>query len=102
MTSSGGWLRVALWAAGIAAALFVLDRLLLAAEARGWIYWRRHKASPGTLGNAVASMHALLEPDRRHAAEERRAVRREAEDEEGPPETGKPGGTAGEGDGSNH
>lgn len=102
MTSSGAWLRVAFWAVGIVAVLLVLDRLLLAAEARGWIYWRRRRASPGTLGNAVASMHALLEPDRRHLAEERRAVRREEEDEDGPPETGKPDGTGGASQGSNH
>lgn len=88
MTPLPSWLRAGLWIAGILVALFLLDRLLLAAEARGWIYWRRRKASPGTLGNAIASAHALLEPDRRHLVEERRAVRREEEDEGGPPDAG--------------
>lgn len=94
MTSQPAWLRTGLWILGILFALYVVDRLLLAAEARGWIYWRRRKASPGTLGNAVASAHALLEPDRRHLVEERRAVKREEEDGEGPPKAGDGGGEA--------
>ncbi|KAA0254409.1 hypothetical protein FBQ97_06315 [Acidobacteria bacterium ACD] len=99
MSSPPSWLRAGLWVAGILVALYLLDRLLLAAEARGWIYWRRRKASPGTLGSAVASAHALLEPDRRHLVEERRAVRVEEDEEGGPPDTG---GTTSGSERSNH
>lgn len=35
---------IVIWVAGIGAALFALDRLLLWAEARGWIYWRKVKS----------------------------------------------------------
>ena len=37
---------------GLAAvvALFVVDRVLLKAEEKGWIYWRRRKGSPRGAG----------------------------------------------------
>ena len=70
--------------AAAAAVLYVLDRVLLAAEARGWIYWRHRKASPGTRAGALMELHALLEPDRKHTAEVLREETRE-EDEDGDP-----------------
>jgi len=75
------------WLGVIAAAvagLVAVDRLLLAAEARGWIYWRRRTSSPGTRAGALLELHALLEPDRRHTAEIVRAEGHEEEDEAGP------------------
>jgi hypothetical protein len=80
-------IRTTLIVAGVVAALVAVDRLLLAAEARGWIYWRRRKASPGTRAGAMLELHALLEPDRKHAAE---IVRHEShvEDDEGGPGPG--------------
>jgi hypothetical protein len=83
------------WLAITAAVIFaaaVLDRLLLAAEARGWIYWRRRKASPGTRAGAMLELHAMLEPSRRHAAEVVRAEAHEEDDEGGPGPEGDDGG----------
>jgi len=71
--------------AGVAAVLYVLDRLLLAAEDRGWIYWRRSKPSPGTRAGALMELHALLEPDRKHTAEVLREETHEEDDEGDPP-----------------
>jgi hypothetical protein len=88
-------IRIVTIAAGAAAVLYVLDRLLLAAEARGWIYWRRRKASPGTRAGAVMELHALLEPDRKHTAEALREVRHEEDDEGGPGPGGRNGGPRG-------
>jgi hypothetical protein len=70
---------------GVAAVLYVLDRLLLAAEDRGWIYWRRSKPSPGTRAGALMELHALLEPDRKHTAEVLREETHEEDDEGDPP-----------------
>ena len=70
---------------GVAAVLYVLDRLLLAAEDRGWIYWRRSKPSPGTRAGALMELHALLEPDRKHTAEVLREETHEEDDEGAPP-----------------
>jgi hypothetical protein len=75
------WLVVALAAA---VCLVVIDRLLLAAEARGWIYWRRSKPSPGTTAGALLELHALLEASRKHTAEVVRDEGHEEDDEGGP------------------
>ena len=66
----------------IAAALFVLDRAALAAEERGWIYWRRRKASPGTRASAMLEMQSLLEPAKRHVIEAQQVEREEADEGE--------------------
>lgn len=73
-------------------ALILLDRLLLAAEERGWIYWRRRKASPATRAGAMLELHAMLEPGRRHTAEVVRAEAHDEDDEGGPGPEGDDGG----------
>jgi hypothetical protein len=73
------------WTAGVVLFLYVADRLLLAAEDRGWIYWRKKKASPGTAGNALLHMQAILEPQRRHVLEQRLDEHEEKDDEGDPP-----------------
>jgi hypothetical protein len=42
----------------------------MARRLRGWFAWRRRRGTAG-VGNALLAIHALLEPDRRHAVEER-------------------------------
>lgn len=60
---------LALVAAGVI--LWLLDRLLLIAEGRGWIYWRRIKPHASSLGSAMLTVQALLEPEKQHVVEER-------------------------------
>ncbi|GAC1339972.1 MAG: hypothetical protein NVS2B9_04350 [Myxococcales bacterium] len=57
------------WIAVSASALFVLDRGLLKAEERGFLYYRKTKASPGALGSALARIQSVLEPDKAHVAD---------------------------------
>lgn len=74
--------------AGLAAAGFLVDRLLLWMEWRGWIDYRRTnpgRFNPGQVGPAFLTIQGLLEPDKRHAAEERTAVRTEDDGEGAPP-----------------
>lgn len=67
------------WLIATGIALFALDRLLLAAEARGWIYWRRRRRVGS--GGDVMVLDLMTNPAARHvvearedtAAEERRA-----------------------------
>lgn len=80
-----GWILASLAAVAV---LLVLDRLLLAAEARGTIYYRRRKASPGSLGSAMLEIHASLQPSMRHIAEEQRRII-EIEDAAGEPPPGQ-------------
>ena len=65
--------------------LFFLDRLLLWCESKGWIYWRRRKASPGTASAAFLELQAMLEPGKAQVVEEMKQVREERDDEGDPP-----------------
>ena len=70
--------------AGVAAALFAVDRLALRMERRGWIYWRRSKPGGGGGSRGVfTDLQQLVEPQVRHAAEDREQ-RRAADDERDP------------------
>lgn len=50
----------------------VVDRLLLAAEVRGWLYYRRRAPSRTAVGNAMMSILEIYEPQQHHTVEERR------------------------------
>ena len=66
--------------AGIAVlTLYVLDRLALWAERRGWIYYRNKHSSGGAIGNAFLELQAFLEPSKRHVVEERKKIRKDEE-----------------------
>lgn len=72
--------RFVLVALAIVLLALVADRLLLAAEARGWIYWRKRKASPGTAASAMLEVQSILEPGRAHVAEAARAEETDEDD----------------------
>jgi hypothetical protein len=77
--------QVAVPVLALSLVLLFLDRLLLWCESKGWIYWRRRKASPGTAGAAFLEVHAMLEPGKAHVVEEMKQVREERDDEGDPP-----------------
>ena len=79
--------RVLVWLAGLAAAAWLLDRLLIAAELRGWILYRltprpRHEYRRAA-GSALVGLDGLFRPAARHVAEvtQEAAVHREADDD---------------------
>ena len=70
----------------ILAALYLLDRLLLWMERRGWVYWRKTTRSTGPgMGNALLEIQSLVEPSARHALENRREVKEESPKPGDPP-----------------
>jgi hypothetical protein len=79
-----------LWAlAGIAALVFLADRLLLWLEWRGLIDYRRTypgRLNSGQVGPAFLAIQSLLEPEKHHAVEEQTAVRTEREKAGDPPQ----------------
>lgn len=77
--------------AGLAvlAVLFVADRLLLKAEERGWIYWRRRKGSPGSVGSAALQVHQIIEPSKKYVLQIEEDQQPEAARGGDPPEPGK-------------
>jgi len=72
------------------ALLFVLDRLFLAAEARGWIYYRKKQSSPGTSASAFLELQSMLEPGRKYEIQVQRSEEEENDESGEPPETGSP------------
>ncbi len=75
-------LAIALLAAAL---LIVLDRLLLAAEARGWIYYRKKSASPGTSASAFLELQAMLEPGKKYEIQAHQSEEEVRDDEGEPP-----------------
>ena len=74
--------------AGFGVALFLGDRLLLWMEERGWIDYRRTdpgRMNAGQVGPAFLAIQGLLEPEKRHAAEEQTALRTERDASGGEP-----------------
>ena len=65
------WWTIALLVGLVGAVLRLLDRMLLKAEQRGWIYWRHRKPHSSSLGSAMLTVQGLLEPDKQHVVEER-------------------------------
>ena len=81
-------MKVLLVLAGIALLVFLVDRLLLWLEWRGWIDYRRTypgRFESGQVGPAFLAIQGLLEPEKRHAAEEQTAARTEREEAGDPP-----------------
>lgn len=84
------------WIAVVGVVLLIawaMDRVLLRAEARGWVFYRRRKASPGTSAAAALTMQAMLQPGARHVLESTLASanrRTEDEDESGRLRGGRP------------
>ncbi|HEY8376657.1 MAG TPA: hypothetical protein VIK91_09225 [Nannocystis sp.] len=66
--------------------LFVLDRLLLAAERRGWIYYRVKKPSTTGAGNALVELQAMLNPASQHVIVAQKEQKAERTDDGGPPD----------------
>jgi hypothetical protein len=74
------WLRYGLVAVG----LLLLDRLLLWAEDRDWIRYRKRPPGASSVGAALLQMQALFEHDKQHVVDEQRAIREDGDEEGGP------------------
>lgn len=70
-------MEVVLWISGIVAALFVVDRLGVWAESRGWIYWRKGRGRAAA-GSVFASMAEVFQPSQVHYVQEFKHERRVA------------------------
>jgi hypothetical protein len=80
--------KLALFLVALVAGAWVLDRLMLKAEDRGWIYWRRRRASPGTTASAALEVHQILEPSKKYVLEVHRDEMPTSDQEGEPPAAG--------------
>ena len=95
-------MKTVLVIAAIAIALYLIDRAALAAERRGWIYYRHRKASPGTAPAALLKLQSFVDPAAERAIE---AVQEEERDEDEagePPVKKRNGECGGSGDARQH
>ncbi len=73
----------------LVAALFVFDRLLLALEAKGYVYYRKKKASLRSTGSVLMELHGVIEPRAKNVIEAKQQVVHH-HDESGPPKPDEP------------
>jgi hypothetical protein len=78
-------LKIILAIVGLGLLLFLFDRLALAMERRGWIYYRKRKPSSTSLGNAFLSIQSILEPGTEKVIEVRREKKDGQDSGDGPP-----------------
>jgi hypothetical protein len=84
-----------LWGLALAVGFFLLDRILLFLESRGWIYYRRTKPGRGASTYHLLEWTSVLDPSQRQVMELRISEERQ-EDEAGDPEgTGRGADSAG-------
>lgn len=61
---------------------FVIDRLLLWAEDRDWIYYRKRKPNITSVGTALFQLQAIVQPEKQHIVDQQLEIK-EDEDEDG-------------------
>ncbi len=75
-------MHVVIWITGIVVALFVLDRLFLWFEAKGWVYWRKVKRKSSG-GAALMTFNAVFDPSAHQAIEVREERILEEDEDDG-------------------
>ena len=58
--------KLLLWLVAVTVAALVLDRLLLALEAKGWIYWRHNRPARGASTYHMLELHSTFDPGIQH------------------------------------
>jgi len=82
-------MKILIWIAAAVIALFVLDRLGLLMEKRGWIYYRKKKPSQSSLGNAFLEIQSILEPSKKILVEVKKDEKKEQAQSGDPPKPGQ-------------
>ncbi len=82
-------MKLALILATTLVAVFLLDRLLLAMESRGWIYYRKSKGDSRP-GDAFLAVHQLIEPEKKNLLEVRQDEHEEQDESGDPPDPEEP------------
>jgi hypothetical protein len=78
-----------LWFVGAVVVLFVLDRMLLWCEDRGWLNYRRHGLSRGGATYHALELQSFFNPSTREVMEVK-YEQREEQDESGAPPAEEP------------
>ena len=82
-------MKISLWIAAAGLILFLLDKLFLWMERRGWIYYRKKKPSRSSLGNAFLEVQSFLEPSKKIMVEVKKDEKKEQAESGDPPQPGE-------------
>lgn len=82
-------MKVFIWVVVAVAAMFLLHRVALWMEGKGWIYYKHNQASSSALGNAFLEVQTLVDPGKRLVLEARREEHTEEAESGDPPDTGR-------------
>ena len=74
-----------IWIIVSAAAIVAADQLLLWAERRGWVYWRKTKGRRGGMGDVFSGVEASMNPRAEHVQVAKQTKRREDRSAGDPP-----------------
>ena len=58
-------------------AVFLLDRLLLFFEKKGYIYYRKTKGTGSALGASALDIQSMLQPEKKYVVEEKKKFKKE-------------------------
>jgi len=81
-------MKPAIWILGVVVAVYLLHRLALWMEGRGWMYYKHKQAARSTLGNAFLEVQSLVDPGKRPVLEAKRVEQGEEDESGDPPEAG--------------
>jgi len=73
-------LKIIFWGILIVGLILGLDRFLLFAERRGWIYYRKKKPSSSALGNACLEIQQILEPSKKYVVQIKKEEKRDQQE----------------------
>ncbi|MGQ9801988.1 MAG: hypothetical protein ACUVRL_10050 [Candidatus Saccharicenans sp.] len=73
-------LKIIFWILAVIGFLLALDRLLLYLEIKGWIYYRRKKPNPGSVGNVCLEIQQLLEPSKKYVIQVKKEEKKEQQE----------------------
>lgn len=76
-------MSVVLWGVALVVGLLGLHRLALWMESRGWIFYRKTRASSGALGSAFLEIQSIAQPEKKYVLEMRQDQRAERDDNGG-------------------
>ena len=62
--------------------LYLLDRILLKLEGRGWIFYRRNKPNFRTAGTAFLELQAMFDPRARYVIERKQHEETDQDDDD--------------------
>lgn len=65
----------------ISIGVFILDRIGLWMENKGWVYWRKKKPTSNGAGNALQEFEAFLRPSVRYVLEEKQKDYKQRDDQ---------------------